>query len=134
MVETGTGPSTNLLSQALGLASELLTSIFQGIDCPLSEQSFQIIDEQIMDLSGEISQLVEITTLMTKLLPGPKKDLVAAIKESHINLLFILKAINQSREKRDLLALSDLIKYELRDNLTMWKIEFIPLIKRLLIN
>jgi hypothetical protein len=134
MVETATGPSTNLLSQALGLVSELLTSIFQGIDSPLSEQSFQIIDEQIMDLSGEISQLVEITTLMTKLLPGSKKDLVSAIKESHINLLFILKAINQAREKRDLIALSDLIKYELRDNLTMWKIEFIPLTKRLLIN
>jgi hypothetical protein len=54
------------------------------------------------------------------------------IKTSHIHLLFILKGINQAQQKNDSLVLEDLIKHELKDNLTQWKINLIPTIKRML--
>ena len=45
-------------------------------------------------------------------------------KDSHIHLLFVMKAMNQAQQKQDRVALEDLIKYELKDNLTQWKIKW----------
>jgi hypothetical protein len=61
-----------------------------------------------------------------------KEKSIKDIKESHIQLLFIMKAINQAQLKSDVLALEELIKYELKDNLTQWKIDLFPQVRKLL--
>jgi hypothetical protein len=55
------------------------------------------------------------------------------IKEIKIHLLSILKAIKPAMNKHDTLMLTDLLQYELKDNLTKWKIQIIPLLKDLLV-
>jgi len=123
-----------LLSDTIGIGQELLNDIILQINTietftPEKEYFWNI---QLSDLSSDVTKFVELTTLMSKLLTSRKKIALPEIKQSHIHLLFVLKGINQAQQKHDSLVLEDLIKYELKDNLTQWKIEHIPLIKRLL--
>lgn len=89
-------------------------------------------NSKIAKLTSDLSQFVELTTLLGKLIQARMGVTLPEIKKSHIHLLFILKAMNQARIKIDTIALEDLIKYELKDNLTQWKIDLIPLIKKIL--
>ena len=52
------------------------------------------------------------------------------IRNLEIHLLSILKALIPAREKNDIIMLSDLLEYELADNLSQWKIKAIPLMKK----
>jgi len=51
------------------------------------------------------------------------------IKELQIHLLSVLKAINSVFQKDDLIMLTDLLEFELKDNLTQWKILILPTLK-----
>lgn len=122
------------LKESLQISLEFLSSIIhriQSIGEFVPEQEF-IWNSQISYLTASISQFVEVTTLMSKTLQVKRKVVIPQIKESHIHLLFIVKAMNQAHQNQDMIALEDLIKYELKDNLTQWKIDFIPQIKRIL--
>lgn len=131
-----TEPSYNheFLLNTLELTSQYLTDILLHI------QNFQVstdhkeylTNHQISQLSSEVGHFVELTTLMARLVTIRTKVTIHDIKESHIQLLFIFKAMNQAQAKKDNTALEELIKYELKDNLTQWKILFIPQIKKLL--
>ncbi len=123
-----------LLSDTIAVGQDLLNDIIHQINItesfiPEKEYFWNL---QLSSLSTDITKFVELTTLISKILSSKKKISLPNIKESHIHLLFILKGINQAQQKHDSLVLEDLIKYELKDNLTQWKIDFIPLIKRLL--
>ena len=54
------------------------------------------------------------------------------IKELQIHLLSILKAIHNAHNLNDSIMLTDLLEYELKDNLTQWKILIIPVLKKIL--
>jgi hypothetical protein len=123
-----------LLSDTISIGQDLLNDIIQQINTiesfiPEKEYFWNL---QLSSLSTDITKFVELTTLISKILSSKKKISLPNVKESHIHLLFILKGISQAQQKHDSLVLEDLIKYELKDNLTQWKIDFIPLIKRLL--
>jgi hypothetical protein len=49
------------------------------------------------------------------------------VRNLEIHLLSILKALIPAKEKNDIIMLSDLLEYELADNLAQWKIKAIPL-------
>lgn len=131
-----TSPSYNhtFLQNTIGLTLEFLSDIIFRI------QSFEEFNPElelywnrkIIKLTGEISQFVELTTLLSKVIMTHKKVSIKGIKDSHIHLLFIVKAMNQAQLKQDFLAMEELIKYELKDNLTQWKIDLIPQTKKLL--
>ena len=128
------GEMDTVLSDSLSVSLELLSDIIAQINCIESfipEKEFHW-NQQLMTMSVDITNFVEVTTLISKILTAKKKITLPAIKQSHIHLLFVLKGINQAQQKHDSLVLEDLIKYELKDNLTQWKIDLIPLIKRLL--
>ncbi|MBA2404028.1 MAG: hypothetical protein H0V66_04585 [Bdellovibrionales bacterium] len=121
-----------LLSDTIAVSQDLLNDIIQQINIiesfiPEKEYFWNL---QLSALSSDITKFVEITTLLSKILTNKKKLNLPEIKQSHIHLLFVLKGINQAQQKHDSLVLEDLIKYELKDNLTQWKIDLIPLIKR----
>ena len=122
----------DIISDTINLANELVSSIITMID-NLSVQEFQkeyYRNIYLSDLTSDVTKLVEITTLLSKFLLSRKNISVPEIKNSHIHLLFIIKGINQNMQSNDHIVLDDLIKHELRDNLTQWKIELIPAIKR----
>ena len=126
------GEMDAMLSDSLSVSLELLTDIIaqiNSIETFIPEKEFHW-NQQLMTMSSDITNFVEVTTLISKILTAKKKMTIPAIKQSHIHLLFVLKGINQAQQKHDSLVLEDLIKYELKDNLTQWKIDLIPLIKR----
>jgi hypothetical protein len=123
-----------LLSGTVSISQELLNDILgqiNAIDTFIPEREY-FWNLQLSGLSSDISKFVEVTTLLSQVIQTRKKSSLPEIKQSHIHLLFIIKGINQAQQKQDALVLEDLIKYELKDNLTQWKIDLIPLIKRLL--
>ena len=118
----------SLNSSSTLLIEEILSVIFQWIDQDIlfSHISGLERNRQLGILTTNISSFVEISTLAIKY-----KGLSSSeFRDCHVSLLFIIKAINSSFLKSDWIALEELIKYELKDNLTQWKINLIPPIKR----
>ena len=126
--------SEHFINESLNLALEVVTDILQQIESIkfCSNEHIHFTNLELTKISLKITQFVELTTLTSKFIAIKKNKDVSEIKNSHIHLLFILKGINQSQLKRDELVLEDLIKYELKDNLTQWKIDIIPKIKKIL--
>lgn len=52
------------------------------------------------------------------------------LQQLEIHLLSVMKALIPAKEKNDIIMLSDLLEYELIDNLTQWKIKAIPELKK----
>jgi hypothetical protein len=131
-----TSNSESFLSDSFSLAADLLSHIYQTLNSlkAFAEFSEDQRNNLITYLTLDISKFVEVTALSSRFLAPAHKDFLTQVKESHIQLLFIMKAINQAQLKQDIVALEDLIKYELKDNLTQWKIDLIPQSKRLLIS
>lgn len=131
-----TSPSYNqdFLQNTIGLTLEFLSDIIldiQTIGEFKPDREF-FWNKKITKLTTDISQFVELTTLLSRIIMSRQQMTVAGIKESHIHLLFIVKGMNQAQLKQDYVALEELIKYELKDNLTQWKIDLIPQTKKLL--
>ena len=132
MTTNSFGELESVLLDTVSISLDLLSDIIQQINSIedfIPEKEY-FWNQMLSVLSQDITKFVEITTLLSKLLMAHKKVTMPEIKQSHIHLLFVLKGINQARQKHDSLVLEDLIKYELKDNLTQWKIDLIPLIKR----
>lgn len=129
-----TTPTQDFLVDTTHLTLEFVSDIISDIQAlgeyaPAKEFFW---NRKISRLTTNISQFVELTTLMSKTLQAKKNITVPGIKESHIHLLFIMKGMNQAQLKQDYMALEELIKYELKDNLTQWKIDLIPQTRKLL--
>lgn len=97
-------------------------------------ESFQLtqllIDKLLNEYdSDNISRFVEVSSLLSQALLPKGHVLREAIKEQHIGLLSVLKALAKAMENQDILAQEELINYELRDNLTQWKINLLPQLK-----
>lgn len=118
----------SLQTSSILLVEEILSVIFKWIqqNIDFSQLSELEKNRQLGILTTNISSFVEISTLSAKYNRLNSID----FKENHISLLFIVKAINHAVMKSDWIALEELIKYELKDNLTQWKINLIPLIKK----
>lgn len=131
-----TSPSYNqdFLPNTIGLTLEFLSDIILDIQTigEFSPEREFFWNKKVTKLTTDISQFVELTTLLSRIIMSRQQMSVAGIKESHIHLLFIVKGMNQAQLKQDYVALEELIKYELKDNLTQWKIDLIPQTKKLL--
>lgn len=120
-------------NDSIQLTQDLLNNVLirsQAISQFLTAKEY-IWNREVKEITNQISLFVEITTLLTKL--SKRQGLVLAeARDSHVHLLFILKGMNHAQSKLDVVALEELIKYELKDNLTQWKIDLIPQIKKVL--
>lgn len=52
------------------------------------------------------------------------------IKELQIHLLSVIKAVLNAQKCSDEIMLADLLGHELKDNLTQWKIQILPSLKK----
>jgi len=116
----------NSFSEYLGLTSNLVSSLLLIIE---NENSFDVKNLEI--LSHQISTFVDLTTLVAKFYITRNNEIKEIIKKSHIQLLFVMKGIAIANEKQDLAVLNELIKHELNDNLIQWKINLLPLLKKM---
>jgi len=111
---------TKLLTESLMIANSLLIQMLDNID-----------HLYLKNLDSDLGSFVELTTLITKLASN-SGQFVDSVRDSHIELLNVLKAIKSARENADAIAVEELIKYELKDTLTQWKIDLIPHLKKLI--
>jgi hypothetical protein len=129
---TTTRVDSNLVPQSLLLLQDFLYDILTTIGSLNSLESSNNYNWNldVTRITHDIGTFVELTTLLSKALSKHHHLEIPSIKQSHIHLLFIMKAMNQASQKQDLVVLEELIKYELKDNLTQWKIDLIPQMKR----
>ncbi|MFA7613559.1 MAG: hypothetical protein WCY48_04925 [Candidatus Caldatribacteriota bacterium] len=118
----------SLSHSSIALVEEIINVIFGWINTKSEFVHLSDLERnrQLGILTTNISSFVEISTLAAKYAKVTNPEL----KDSHISLLFIMKAINNAFLKSDWDALEELIKYELKDNLTQWKINLIPQLKK----
>ena len=124
--------SSDILIESVLLSQEYLNqTLIRLHQLPsLQDAKPHNIHQLVTALTMDVGTFVEITTLITRMVQKRFQHTIVGAKESHIHLLFIMKGINQAQQKGDLVALEELIKYELKDNLTQWKIDLIPQVKR----
>ena len=110
----------------------LTQMVWSEISSILENQSKAISHQRSLELtmlSLKLSQFVELTSLLTRYMLRDHEQLKIKIKENHIQLLYLMKAVHQAFSAGDEIAMEELINYELRDNLTQWKIDLLPQLK-----
>lgn len=90
-----------------------------------------LIEKILQDYdSDQISRFVEVSSLLSQAILPKEHSLRESIRNQHISLLSILKGLASAMENQDTIAQEELINYELRDNLTQWKINLLPQLKK----
>jgi len=89
--------------------STLMSTIIDGLDIFLQSINHLINKYQLCDKS------------IFKILP---------IKQLQVHQLSVIKGILNAQKSCDDLMLADLLGYELKDNLTQWKVQIIPILKQ----
>jgi hypothetical protein len=120
----------SIAQETLDYLPEFLESLIAEInDCALEASTnklYRIIEKVdiFVQLMSNIHKALNINS-------EHRLDMGYTIKELEVHLLFVIKAINTAFKKEDQIMLQDLLEYELIDNLTQWKIQALPKIKRL---
>lgn len=105
---------------------EMNTLYQQGKTLEANEHFGEMID--ILDLYVQLFNKIHQT--IKRNMKG-ELSLSEKIQKLDIHLLSVLKALIPAKEKEDIIMLCDLLEYELIDNLTQWKIQIIPSLKKL---
>lgn len=120
--------AADLLSPYVNSLKVLVESTVEAVNAGKEEAS----KEAISLIADRISRLITIVTLLHRECAGSLSNF-EDLKSVEIHLLSVLKAIQTAENTQDMTMLSDLLEYELQDNLTQWKIKAIPQIKRRLL-
>ncbi|GAB4017205.1 MAG: hypothetical protein Fur0010_17660 [Bdellovibrio sp.] len=98
-----------------------LINAYQGADKGANELFGDLVDtlDLYIQLMSQVFQIIKSCTPK-----GFQKG--DDIQKLEIHLLSVLKAMLPAKEKEDIIMLTDLLEYELVDNLTQWKIKIIP--------
>jgi hypothetical protein len=99
-----------------------------------SDNKQDMANEAFADVIDTIDLFVQLVSRIHKTLRLHYQDKFTkseTFQNLEIHLLSILKALIPAKQKNDLIMLNDLLEYELIDNLTQWKIQAIPELKKL---
>ena len=112
---------------------EHIEDLSQSIINKISEMDLKDEKAYNSELAGIIAG-VEILIRSTSFIVRKfqDKDLLLGelpIKNLQIHLLSVLKAIETAHNSKDIVMLEDLLEFELKDNLTKWKILVTPALK-----
>jgi len=139
-INLSTRPSIDLAFEALDSCNKYVDIVIQKIQ----KISNNFSNNNIAEANAEFADVIEILDLFIQLMTRINKTIHSqgnikfekseVIKKLEIHLLAVLKALIPAREKNDIIMLSDLLEYELVDNLTQWKIKAIPDLKKLRTN
>lgn len=129
--------STELAFEALDSCSSFLELAISKIN-ELSGLYQQNKIDSANSLFGEVIEIMDtFVQLMSKINSTLKKNSgkgfvkSETIKKLEIHLLSVLKALIPAKEKEDIIMLCDLLEYELIDNISQWKCQAIPELKKL---
>lgn len=121
----------NLYSTSKKLLDATLDNLNTLLD-NLKEDS-QDNTDSFIKLTEYLNSFIQAVTVMHTNLKLPTELRVQnglTIKQLQIHLLSVVKAIHAAWLKNDKIMLCDLIEFELKDNLTQWKISILPLVQK----
>lgn len=97
-------------------------------------------ENKVHEANALFSDVIEVMDLFIQLMSRIHKTIRRyhpqffqenrTLQQLEIHLLSVMKALVPAKEKNDIIMLSDLLEYELIDNLTQWKIKAIPELKK----
>ncbi|MDC1173844.1 hypothetical protein OAT67_00480 [Bacteriovoracaceae bacterium] len=129
--------SMELANEALDSCNSYIDTVIASIDQLTA--SYQQGDQQLAN--AQFAEAIEIFDLFVQLITGIHKtfkrnvvnlsEQTPIVQKLEIHLFSIIKALLPAKEKEDIIMLCDLLEYELKDNLTQWKIQAIPALKKL---
>lgn len=105
-----------------------IDDLCQGIINRISKIDFnsdQAYHGTLSEVIAGVGVLIKSTSFIVRKLNA--KEL--PIKNLQIHLLSVLKAIETAHNSKDVVMLEDLLEFELKDNLTKWKILVTPILK-----
>jgi hypothetical protein len=123
--------TNDIIDVSLKLLNKIIDSIPETINKLKNENENS--DQYLVFISDNLELFVQLVIELHHSLDLPTKEKLAStsdIKQLKIHLLSVIKAIFLARQKDDKIMLCDLIEYELKDNLTQWKINIIPKAKK----
>lgn len=132
----------NILSEAAMSQKDIINLIYQALSDSIyvlgTEIEFlkghlpaDMPEDKLLNLIGNVRKMVVFlkysSQYMRQTLPneGPREEILR-IK---LHLLSVLRALSDQLRLNDRNAVHDLITEELRDNLTLWKINVLPLLR-----
>lgn len=131
-------------NEALDLAFESIDSCFgyvEFISSQINKYLAAVNRNEFDEANGtftEVTELMELyIQLVTKIYNTLRAELPSVAiktdttKNLEIHLLGIMKSLVSAKEKNDTIILSDLLEYELLDNLNQWKSKILPELKKL---
>lgn len=122
-------PYIEMISDLGGLVDKLVTQIKYICD---SLQDDVINQNSLAKIIDAVDLFIQSSNYLSVKLISDNDDIADYIplKELQIHLLSIIKAIRSAYSKEDYIMLADLLEYELRDNLTQWKILILPILRQ----
>ena len=129
--------SKNILLETVDELPRYIDSMIDTINLAVqfsNNDQFHLTQTVLTDIIDKIDSFIQLITqihrgLVTK--SDKNLDSGQTIKQLEIHLLSVTKALLVAQKREDEVMLIDLLDYELKDNLTQWKITAIPQIKRL---
>ena len=137
LVQFKVANSKNILLETIDELPEYIDSLIQRIELAVelsNKQELALAEGVLTEIVGKIDAFIQLITEVHRsliILSEQKLESGKTIKELEIHLLSITKALLVARKRKDLVMLIDLLDYELKDNLTQWKITVMPQIRRL---
>jgi hypothetical protein len=137
IVQFGISNSKNILLETIDELPMYIDGLISTIDLAVSFSKNEQTTLMLAVLGDIIEKIDSFIQLITQIHQGlviqtdKMLDSGQTIKQLEIHLLSVAKALLLAKRRNDEVMLLDLLDYELKDNLTQWKITAIPQIKRL---
>lgn len=135
-IEFFTRSSLELSFEALDNAGQYIDFISDSIRILIdlyrngdSQQAEQIFLNTIERIDLFVQLISKVCSILKKNYKTNFNEQI--ITDLEIHLLSIVKGLLPAKEKNDQVMLNDLLEYELLDNLTQWKIQAIPELRKL---
>ncbi|MBD64110.1 MAG: hypothetical protein CME62_02810 [Halobacteriovoraceae bacterium] len=114
-----------LSSTAIEEVNKLVDLIILKLE-KLNEEE-QLLQENVSKILSSLNIVIKATRFLH--LSFNKQEQLLKFKTLQIHLLSIMRAARNAQSSNDQIMLSDLLEYELVDNLKQWKILIIPSLK-----
>jgi hypothetical protein len=112
---------------------QLLETISLAVKFSQNDQ-YKLTETLLLEIIGKIDAFIQLISHIHQSLTVVSDEKLKSgqtIKQLEIHLLSVVKAVLVAQKREDQVMLIDLLDYELKDNLTQWKIIAIPQIKKL---
>lgn len=121
------------LLDIIGELNDLVERILKNIT-----YCVELIEKEDFQYSLKLIQIIEAVDTFIYTANQTSKEITnlqefhnaVPMKELQIHLLSVIKAIHSANHRKDFIMLTDLLEYELNDNLKQWKILILPILKQ----